>query len=113
MKFFSFNLDWDSLAVMTEIKKTLIDLGFKDEKGKPLDNNLTMGMNDKGESAFLIYAYKKTLALRIIAEHQTSELEISSGSWNQKTVSKIEKKNFDTKTDLLKASKHLEEIVKV
>lgn len=114
MKVFSFGLDWDSLTVMNEINNVLIDLGYTDHKEKPLKKTVTFGMNDNGESAFLIYAYKKEKALRIVAQNQKSILKISTGIFNKiknEVEDNIKTEVFNTKTDLKKASDYLEKVV--
>ena len=112
-------LEYNALAVMKEITNTLIDRGYyADPKGKQLEKNVTtLGVADTGETAFLLYAYKKNKAIRIIAHNQTSILEITSGFYNEKT-NLVELKDQALKSfngldqkQLLQASNFLEELL--
>lgn len=119
MTIWNINLRYDSISVMNAINETLIDRGyFADPEGKQLEkDNITLGMSNKGETAFLIYAYKDTKSVRIVAHHNSNSIEISTGFYDKKTNSVGLKgmtlKSFNAldQKQLLQASNFLEEFL--
>jgi len=110
---FSFDLEWDCIAIANKIKQSFQERKLTDKKNKPLDDSTIFGMSEDGKSqAFIVEGFdtKRKFGVRVILPTNKKEIDIIGGRYNDTATLKA--KYNETFTDITKASKCFDDLLK-
>jgi hypothetical protein len=109
---FTFGLEWDCISLAKKVKESFIKRKFTKKNSKPLDDSMTFGMSNHGDTAFIVEGFdtKKSFGLVVTLPTDKKEIRIMGGKYNNDASLKA--KYNKTFSDLSEASKYFEEALK-